>query len=199
MAQPVSQRNVGFTVAVCVVFLVGMVGMSFAAVPLYRIFCQVTGYGGTTQRAENAPESVSDRYVTVRFDSNVANGLGWSFRPMQREVRVRLGELGEAKFYAENRTNVVSTGTAGFNVAPGPAGLYFNKMECFCFTEQTLQPGESMEMPVTFFVDPAMVESLEMANINTITLSYTFYPAAAPAKPLAASATAAPRAAADAL
>ncbi len=198
MTRRAPTRNVGITVAACVVFVAGMVGASFAAVPLYRLFCQVTGYGGTTQRADTAPENVVDRYVTVRFDANVANGLGWSFRPMQREVRVRLGEIGEAKFFAENRTRTASHGTAGFNVAPGPAGIYFNKMECFCFTEQALQPGESMEMPVTFFVDPAMVDSLELANINTITLSYTFYPAAAPAKPLA-SATAAPAAAADAL
>jgi len=187
-------RNLGLTAAACVVFVGGMVGATFAAAPLYSLFCQVTGYGGTTQRADAAPATISDRYVTVRFDSNISNGLGWSFRPLQREVRVRLGEVGEAKFVAENRMSVTTTGTAGFNVAPGDAGLYFNKMECFCFTEQTLKPGERVEMPVTFFVDPAMVDSVELANVTTITLSYTFYPAATPAKPLA-SATVAPVAA----
>ncbi len=119
-------RNLGITAAACVVFVAGMVGASFAAAPLYSLFCQVTGYGGTTQRAEAAPDTISDRWVTVRFDSNIANGLGWSFRPLQREVRVRLGEIGEAKFVAENRMPTASTGTAGFNVAPGEAGLYFN-------------------------------------------------------------------------
>lgn len=185
-------RNLGITAAACVVFVAGMVGASFAAAPLYSLFCQVTGYGGTTQRAEAAPDTISDRWVTVRFDSNIANGLGWSFRPLQREVRVRLGEIGEAKFVAENRMPTASTGTAGFNVAPGEAGLYFNKMACFCFTEQTLQPGERVEMPVTFFVDPSMIDDVDLANVNTITLSYTFYPSATPAKPVAAVAPAAP-------
>jgi cytochrome c oxidase assembly protein subunit 11 len=162
-----------------------MVGMSFAAVPLYRIFCQVTGYGGTTQRAERAPTATLDRVVTVRFDANVGNGLGWSFRPLVREVKVRLGEVGEVAFVAENRMSSASTGTAAFNVAPGDVGAYFNKIACFCFTDQTLTPGQRLEMPVTFFVDPAFADDPDLGTTDTITLSYTFFPAAAPAKPVA--------------
>ena len=180
------ERNIGLTAAACAVFVAGMVGMSFAAVPLYAMFCQVTGYGGTTQRADAAPEATLDRTITVRFDANVGNGLGWSFRPAAREVRVKLGEIGEVAYLAENRTRGVTTGSAVFNVAPGEAGVYFNKIACFCFTEQTLAAGERVEMPVTFFVDPAIADDPDLAGINTITLSYTFYPAAAPARPLAA-------------
>jgi len=181
-----TQRNIGLTAAACAVFVAGMVGMAFAAVPLYALFCQVTGYGGTTQRADAAPESTLDRIITVRFDANVGNGLGWSFRPKTRSVTVKLGEIGEAAYIAENRTSGVTTGSAVFNVAPGEAGAYFNKIACFCFTEQTLTAGERVEMPVTFFVDPAIAEDADLRGVNTITLSYTFYPAAEAAKPLAA-------------
>ena len=177
--------NLGLTAAVCVVFVAGMVGMSFAAVPLYRIFCQVTGYGGTTQRAERAPAATLNRVVTVRFDANVGNGLGWSFRPLVREVKVKLGEVGEVAFVAENRMSSASTGTAAFNVAPGDVGAYFNKIACFCFTDQTLAPGQRLEMPVTFFVDPAFADDSDLGNTDTITLSYTFFPAAAPPQPVA--------------
>jgi cytochrome c oxidase assembly protein subunit 11 len=180
------ERNIGLTAAACAVFVAGMVGMSFAAVPLYVMFCQVTGYGGTTQRAAAAPEATLDRAITVRFDANVGNGLGWSFRPAVREVKVKLGEIGEVAYLAENRTRSGATGSAVFNVAPGEAGGYFNKIACFCFTEQTLAAGERVEMPVTFFVDPAIADDPDLAGVNTITLSYTFYPAATPAKPLAA-------------
>jgi cytochrome c oxidase assembly protein subunit 11 len=179
--------NLGLTAAACTVFVAAMVGASFAAVPLYRIFCQATGYNGTVQRATAAPAKTLDRYVTVRFDTNVGNGLGWSFRPLQRSVRVKLGEIGTASFLAENRMDAPSTGSAVFNVSPDAAGAYFNKISCFCFTEQTIAAGKRAEMPVTFFVDPAMVDDVDMSNIDTITLSYTFYPAATPApKPLAA-------------
>jgi cytochrome c oxidase assembly protein subunit 11 len=181
-----TQRNIGLTAAACAVFVAGMVGMSFAAVPLFALFCQVTGYGGTTQRADAAPEATLDRTITIRFDANVGNGLGWSFRPAVREVKVKLGEIGEVAYIAENRTRGVTTGSAVFNVAPGEAGLYFNKIACFCFTEQTLRPGERVEMPVTFFVDPAIAEDADLRGVNTITLSYTFFPATAPAQPLAA-------------
>jgi len=180
------QPNIGLTAAACAVFVAGMVGMSFAAVPLYALFCQVTGYGGTTQRADAAPAATLDRAITVRFDANVGNGLGWSFRPQTRAVKVKLGEIGEAVYVAENRTRGVTTGSAVFNVAPGEAGAYFNKIACFCFTEQTLAAGERVEMPVTFFVDPAIAEDADLRGVNTITLSYTFYPAAEAAKPLAA-------------
>lgn len=170
--------NLGLTAAICAVLVAGMVGMSFAAVPLYSVFCQVTGYGGTTRQADAAPETAVDRMITVRFDANVANGLGWSFRPVQREVKVRIGDVGQAAFRAENRGTRETTGTAVFNVTPGDVGAYFNKIACFCFNEQTLAPGESVDMPVIFFVDPAYVEDSDLDTITTITLSYTFYLAA---------------------
>jgi cytochrome c oxidase assembly protein subunit 11 len=179
------RRNLGITAAACAVFVAAMVGAAFAAVPLYRAFCQVTGYGGTTQRAKSAPEAILDRVVTVRFDANVGNGLGWSFRPAVRAVSVKLGEIGEAAYVAENRTSRPSSGTAVFNVTPGEAGVYFNKIDCFCFSKQTLASGESTEMPVTFFVDPAMADDPDLRAVETITLSYTFYPAANPAAPVA--------------
>jgi cytochrome c oxidase assembly protein subunit 11 len=189
MANPrPTNRTLGLTAAACAVFVAGMVGVTFASAPLYRVFCQVTGYAGTTQKAERAPGSTVDRTVTVRFDANVGNGLGWSFRPLTREVTVRLGEVGTAVFVAENRMPAPASGSAAFNVAPGEAGLYFNKIACFCFTEQTLAPGERVEMPVTFFVDPALAADSELGGLNTITLSYTFYPAVAPLRPVAAAA-----------
>ncbi len=169
--------NLGLTAAVCTVFVAGMIGMAFAAVPLYRVFCQVTGFGGTTQRAVAAPAEANDRVVTVRFDSNIANDLGWSFRPLKREVKVRLGEVGEVSFLAKNRTARTETATAAFNVTPLSVGAYFNKIACFCFTEQTLGPGESAEMGVTFFVDPAYADDPDLDTVATITLSYTFFPA----------------------
>ena len=189
-ARPPAPRrrvNFGLTAAVLTVFVAGMVGMSYAAVPLYRIFCQVTGYGGTTRRAQVAPKKILDRVVTVRFDSNISNGLGWSFRPLKREVQVRLGEVGTVSFQAENRTTRTETGTAAFNVAPDQAGAYFNKIACFCFTDQTLKPGEKSELGVTFFVDPAYADDPNLQNITTITLSYSFYPAKP--KPVASAAT----------
>ncbi len=164
------------TAAACTVFVAAMVGMAFAAVPLYELFCQVTGLGGTTQRADAAPNSAIDRDVSVRFDANIGNGLGWSFRPLTRSVEIKVGAVGEAVFVAENRTGLPTTGTAVFNVTPLEAGAYFNKIACFCFDEQTLQPGERIEMPVTFFVDPAISENSDMDSVRTITLSYTFYP-----------------------
>lgn len=178
--------NLGLTAAACVVFVASMVGASFAAVPLYRIFCQVTGYDGTPQRADAAPAKTLDRIVTVRFDANIGNGLGWSFRPLQRSVKVKLGEIGKVSFVAENRMGEPSTGQAVFNVTPDDVGAYFSKIACFCFTDQTLAAGQSAELPVTFFVDPAMSENPDLATTDTITLSYTFYPATPPPKPVAA-------------
>jgi cytochrome c oxidase assembly protein subunit 11 len=182
--------SLGLTAAACAVFVAAMVGMSFAAVPLYRIFCQATGYGGTTRQATAAPAEVGDRMVTVRFDSNIANGLGWNFRPLQREVKVKLGEVGQAVFLAQNRTSKSETATAVFNVAPDAVGAYFNKIACFCFSDQTLAPGQSTELGVTFFVDPAYADDADLATVATITLSYTLFPAAAPedARPVAAAA-----------
>jgi cytochrome c oxidase assembly protein subunit 11 len=162
-----------------VVMLLGvvavMVGLVSASVPLYRLFCQVTGYGGTTQRAEAAPDVVSDRVMTVRFNADVNGGLPWSFYPEQREVTLPIGETALAFYRAENRSGEAVTGTATFNVTPLKAGQYFNKIECFCFTEQTLQPGQSVDMPVSFFVDPAIIDDPNLDEVHTITLSYTFF------------------------
>jgi cytochrome c oxidase assembly protein subunit 11 len=166
------------TAAACAVFVAAMVGMAFAAVPFYRMFCQITGLAGTTQRADAPPEAALARDVSVRFDANVGNGLGWSFRPLTRSVEIKVGEVGEAVFVAENRTGQRTTGTAVFNVTPLEAGAYFNKIACFCFDEQTLEPGQRLEMPVTFFVDPAIAKDTDMDSVRTITLSYTFYPVA---------------------
>ena len=163
--------------------------MSFAAVPLYRAFCQVTGFGGTTQQADAAPRRVLDREITIRFDGNVADDLGWSFRPRERQVTLRVGEVANIAFQAENHSAATSTGTATFNVTPNSNGAYFNKIACFCFTEQTLAAGESIDMPVQFFVDPAISDDKELDFIDTITLSYTFFPAANPAEPTAVAAS----------
>jgi len=153
----------------------GMVGLSFAAVPLYRIFCQTTGYGGVPQQADAAPGEVLDRTITIRFDANVDRALPWTFAPEKRVMEVRIGETALAFFKAHNDTDKPVTGTAGFNVSPEVVGRYFTKIECFCFTEQRLAAGESIDMPVTFFVDPKIVEDESTKNITEITLSYTFY------------------------
>ena len=152
-----------------------MIGLSFAAVPLYRMFCQATGYGGTPQVAESAPAKALDRIIKIRFDANVDKALPWTFAPDTRAMDVRIGESAVTFFKAHNDTDKPVTGTAGFNVAPASAGRYFAKVECFCFKEQTLAAGQSIEMPVTFFVDPKIVEDESTKNIEEITLSYTFY------------------------
>lgn len=153
----------------------GMVGVSYAAVPLYRLFCQVTGFGGTPKVAAGPSAAVSDRMMRVRFDSMV-NGLAWSFQPVRREIRVRVGETTVAYYRARNDSDRPLTGTATFNVTPLKAGSYFSKIECFCFTEQRLEPGQSVEMPVSFFVDPAIDKDVNLDDVTTITLSYTFFP-----------------------
>jgi len=153
----------------------GMTGLAFASVPLYRLFCQVTGYGGVPQRAENAPNQILDRTIRIRFDTSVDRALPWHFAPVERSVDVKIGETALAFFKASNDGKVPVTGTAVFNVVPELAARYFTKIECFCFKEQTLQPGASIEMPVTFFVDPKIVEDEDTKNVDEITLSYTFY------------------------
>jgi cytochrome c oxidase assembly protein subunit 11 len=153
----------------------GMLGLSFASVPLYRLFCQVTGYGGTTQRAETAPGSAGETLITVRFNADSAADLGWEFRPIEREVRVRPGEERIIAYRAVNRTSQPITGNATFNVTPLKAGVHFVKVHCFCFEEQRLMPGESVDMPVSFFVDPALLEDPATREIRTITLSYTMF------------------------
>jgi cytochrome c oxidase assembly protein subunit 11 len=157
--------------------VVGMVGLAYASVPLYKLFCQVTGFAGTTQRAASAPEMMSAVTVNVRFDANVSPSLGWTFKPVQQVQTIKLGEQVLAHYQAKNTTSETVTGTAIFNVSPPEAGIFFNKIECFCFTEQTLKPGESVDMPVSYFVDPAFLEDPDTKLIREITLSYTFYPA----------------------
>ncbi|MGO7636789.1 cytochrome c oxidase assembly protein [Rhizobium leguminosarum] len=177
-------RNNGAVVMMCLSFVFGMGAMSYAAVPLYRIFCQVTGYNGTTQRVDQVSSVVLDRTMRVTFDANVAPGLQWDFKPVEREVNPKIGETVQVNFTAENRSNETQRGQAVFNVTPGEAGVYFNKVQCFCFTETDLKPGEKLDMPVVFYIDPEIVKAVESKNIHTITLSYTFYPKEGP-KPVA--------------
>ena len=170
----------------CVSAVAVMVGMAYAAVPLYNLFCRVTGYAGTTQVAVNSEGiRIVDREVKVRFDANIEKGFGWEFAPVQRDVALKLGETREIAYRARNLTDKPLTGTATFNVTPQSAGAYFNKIECFCFTETTLQPGEELIMPVVFFVDPDMADTEETRDIHTITLSYTFFERETEEKPLA--------------
>lgn len=171
-----SRLGNGTIVAICCSFVIGMVGMAYAAVPLYEMFCKVTGYGGTTQRVEQVSDVVLDKKIKVRFDANVGPGLAWSFEPVQREVELKIGETVQIMYKARNLATTPTTGQATFNVTPQAAGAYFNKVQCFCFTETTLKPGEELIMPVVFFVDPAIVEPVETKGIHTLTLSYTFYP-----------------------
>lgn len=177
----------GAVVAMCCSFVIGMGAMAYAAVPLYRLFCQVTGYGGTTQRVEQASDVILDRKIKVRFDANTSQGLPWQFEPVQREIELKIGETVQVMYKARNLSSKPTTGQATFNVTPQAAGAYFNKVQCFCFTETTLQPGEEMEMPVVFFVDPTIVEPVETKDVHTLTLSYTFYPREA-SKPVASTA-----------
>ncbi|MCC0034268.1 MAG: cytochrome c oxidase assembly protein [Hoeflea sp.] len=179
-----TRTNMRIVVA-CSAFVASMVGVSYAAVPLYQLFCQVTGYGGTTQRVEQMSDTILDRTIKVRFDSNVAAGLPWDFKPVQREVELRIGETVQVSYTATSTSDVATSGQATFNVTPMAAGAYFNKIQCFCFTENELKPGETMDMPVVFFVDPAIVDDLDAKDITTITLSYTFFPHASE-KPVAA-------------
>lgn len=164
----------------CVAFVATMVGASYAAVPLYEMFCRVTGFGGATVVAAAAPAEALERTVEVRFDANVAPGLNWSFAPEMRSMQVRVGETKLAYYRVKNRGTTPVTAAATYNVTPAQSGPYFAKMQCFCFTDQTLQPGESLDMPVIFFVDPSLAEDPEMKGLKTITLSYTFFPKAAP-------------------
>jgi len=175
MRQPNPARNLRVALIAGSV-AVGMVGLSYAAVPLYRLFCQVTGFGGTTQRADAAPDKATDSPISVRFDANTSGNLAWSFHAVQTQMTVKVGEQNMAYYKATNISGKPVTGTAVFNVTPVQAGVNFNKIQCFCYTEQTLQPGESIEMPVSFFVDPDMLEDPDAAGIKEITLSYTFYP-----------------------
>jgi cytochrome c oxidase assembly protein subunit 11 len=170
-------RTVGIRAAL---FGLAMLGLAFASVPLYRVFCQVTGFAGTTQRAETAPGAVAGASIGVRFDANIEPSLPWRFEPEQETVRIQPGARTTIYYRATNLTGRTTTGRAMFNVSPTQAGPYFSKIECFCFTEQTLKGGQSVRMPVVFFVDPKIREDDGTKDIDEITLSYTFYPVEKP-------------------
>jgi cytochrome c oxidase assembly protein subunit 11 len=172
-ARSLTERKRTSVIAILFV-LTCMVALTASAVPLYRLFCQVTGYGGTTQVAEAAP-GATDGVVTVRFNADTGRGMAWEFRPAQNQVSARLGEQMTVFYEATNPTDRPITGTATFNVTPDKAGPYFAKIDCFCFTEQTLAPGQTVAMPVTFFVDPELFTDRETQELRTITLSYTFF------------------------
>ena len=157
------------------VIVVIMTSLSFAAAPFYNWFCRVTGFAGTTLVATALPDDVLDRTIRIRFDASLGAGMPWTFRPVEREMTLRIGEEGLAFYEATNPTDRVVAGQAAYNVTPDAAGGYFAKIECFCFTEQVLQPGETVLMPVSFFVDPAIMDDREGRYVHTITLSYTFY------------------------
>ncbi|MEM1284447.1 MAG: cytochrome c oxidase assembly protein [Pseudomonadota bacterium] len=159
-----------------------MVGVAYAAVPLYELFCRVTGFGGTTQVADVAPETVAEQTIKVRFDGNVARGLGWDLDPLVNEIEVPIGQVTEIAYRAQNLTSRDTYGTATFNVSPPQAGIYFHKMHCFCFEMQHLEPNQGIDMGVVFFVDPEILDDPDSAIIDTITLSYTMFEADAPAE-----------------
>lgn len=163
------------TLVQLVTVVVTMASLSFAAVPFYSWFCKVTGYGGTPSRAEVAPDTILDQVVKIRFDASVDQNMPWSFKPVVRTMDIRIGETGLAFYEAHNPTDRVIAGTASFNVFPDTAGGYFTKIDCFCFSEQVLQPGETVQMPVSFFVDPAIVDDPDGKFVHEITLSYTFH------------------------
>jgi len=170
---PHTQKNFRIAGMLGLMVLV-MVGAAYAAVPLYQLFCQVTGFGGTTQQASGNAKGIIDRVMTVRFDSNVGGDLPWKVTPAA-PITDKIGTVETVNFIAKNLSNKPVTGHAIFNVVPELTGVYFNKIECFCFTEQTLQPGEEIEMPVTFFVDPDIAQNGDLDAVRNITLSYTFY------------------------
>ncbi|MGP1396396.1 MAG: cytochrome c oxidase assembly protein [Inquilinaceae bacterium] len=170
-------RRNGLMLSGLLVLVFGMVGLSFASVPLYRLFCQVTGFGGTTQVAEGAAETVLDRTIRVRFTADTNRNLPWTFSPETREMEVLVGQSGLVNYVAENLSDTPTAGTATYNVNPAKAGIYFSKIQCFCFQEQVLTPGQRIDMPVYFFVDPAIADDPALDDVTTITLSYTFFPA----------------------
>ena len=184
-ANPNVRRRDLIVAGACGVFVAGMVGLSYASVPFYDWFCRVTGFGGRPQIATSVPQGTVGRTVTVRFDGNVGGGLPWRFEPEQNSINVRLGEVVTVNFVATNLAARETLGQAAYNVAPGTTGSYFQKINCFCFTEQRLGPGEKREMPVVFYVDPSLAKDGELDDLNTITLSYSFYAMREPAKPVA--------------
>jgi len=180
----VTRRRRDLTVAAaCGVVVAAMVGMAFAAVPLYNWFCRTTGFAGTPQVASAAPGNVLDRRITVRFDANVTPGLPWQFAPEQRSVEARIGDVVTVNYLVTNLSERETVGQASYNVWPPTVGAYFTKINCFCFTEQKLKPGETREMPVVFFVDPELAKDGEHDGLTSITLSYTMYPVRQPEPP----------------
>lgn len=179
MATEAAKRRTGLIAAA---IAVAMVGLAYASVPLYRLFCQVTGFGGTTMLADAdaVPDKALAKTIDVRFDANISTGMPWRFEPVKTHETVRIGERRLAFYRATNLSDEPVTGTASFNVSPDTAGSFFVKIACFCFTEQTLQPGQSVDMPVTYFVDPAIVDDADGRRIDEITLSYTFFPVDTP-------------------
>ena len=173
---PHIQRKMHRTAFACLGLVVGMVGLAYASVPLYDLFCKVTGFGGTPTAVDSNGSQVLDRTISVRFDSNVAPGLNWRFSPETPEVKVKLGETTTVLYKVTNKGDKPSTGIATYNVQPDLAGTYFSKLECFCFTEQTLQPGETLESAVVFYVDPRLAEDRDVKDLPSITLSYTYFP-----------------------
>ena len=184
-----SLRRDAAVAAICGFVVVLMVGASYAAVPFYNWFCRATGFNGTTQVATSAPASSPlSRKIGVRFDANVAPGLPWKFEPEQTEIELNIGQVATVFYTVTNQSARTTTGQAAYNVAPLTVGAYFQKVNCFCFTEQTMAPGEKRQMPVVFYVDPSIAGNVENDGLNSITLSYTFYPVhEQPPKPLAAS------------
>ena len=182
-----AQKRMDRIVAGCIILVfTGMVGLTFASAELYDLFCKATGYNGTTQVAKSAPGAISSRRMKVRFDANVAPGLPWRFEPEQTEIETSLGETVEIGYTIRNLAAYDTTGIASYNVQPDVAGAFFNKIQCFCFTEQTLKAGEARQEPVVFFVDPAFIKEADERGVDTITLSYTFTAVKTPPRPLAA-------------
>src|SRR5580698_2995485 len=186
-ASPRPPRRDLLVAFLCGGLVASMVGLSFAAVPFYSWFCRTTGYGGTPQIATAAPGQITDRTVTVRFDSNVAPGLPWSFEPERRTIDVKLGEVVTVYYSVVNESARTTTAQAGYNVAPPTVGIYFEQINCFCFTQQTMKPGEKRDMAVVFYVDPKLAKDSEQGTLKNITLSYTFYPVREPERPVAES------------
>ena len=182
------RRRKGATALLLTSVVAGMVGLSFASVPLYRLFCQATGFGGTTQRADRAPANASDAIVTIRFNAETAPDLGWEFHPLQDAVTVHPGEQRQIFYRAVNKNPQPVTASATFNVTPAKSGIYFDKLQCFCFSEQHLEPGESADMGVVFFVDPDILTDPNTTELRTITLSYTMFRAHTPVRPTASAA-----------
>jgi cytochrome c oxidase assembly protein subunit 11 len=180
-----SLRRDVLVAASCGAFVALMVGAAYAAVPLYSWFCKTTGFAGTTQVAEKAPDHILGRSLTIRFDSNVMPGLPWKFVPEQNDITVRIGEVVAVNYKVINQTAREISAQASYNVSPPTVGAYFNKINCFCFTEQRLKAGETREMAVVFYVDPALAKDSEQNDLNTITLSYTFFRLRDQARPVA--------------